>query len=76
MYKKGTILTERILYRLSQFCNIPYEETLYMIKIALMSYRELYLEYGLFYVRSTMLGINHQNQLKIWHHTDLSHPTP
>ena len=39
MYKKGTILTERIPYRLSQFCNIPYEETLNMIKIALLSYR-------------------------------------
>lgn len=74
IYQKGSILTERIPYRLSQFCNIPYEEALSIIKIALQSFKTLHIEYGLFSVRSTMMGVNFQNQIKVWLHTDLSAP--
>jgi hypothetical protein len=76
MYQKGSLLTERIPYRLSQFCNVPYEEVLGIIKNSLKGFKSIYDEYGMFLVRSTMLGINHQSQLKLWHHTDYSQPLP
>lgn len=43
IYQKGSILTERIPYRLSQFCNIPYEEVLTIIRIALQSFKTLHI---------------------------------
>jgi hypothetical protein len=74
--QSASILTERIPYRLSQFCNIPYLEMVTVLRTCLKVYKILYAEYGLFRVRSTMLGINCQRQLKVWHHTDLSSPEP
>jgi hypothetical protein len=49
---------------------------LFILKVALMSFEMLHTEYGLFLVRSTMLGINLQKQIKIWHHTDFSAAEP
>lgn len=57
-YQQGSILTERIPYRLSQFSNLPYEEMLFVLKLALRAYLMIHSEYGLFLVRSTMVGIN------------------
>lgn len=37
-YQNGSILAERIPYRLSQFSNIPYEESLFILKQALSSF--------------------------------------
>lgn len=76
MLQEGYILTERIPYRLSQFCNIPYEEALSILKKVLQSYKILYQWYGVFYVRSTMIGISVNKRIKIWHHTDYSSPDP
>ena len=39
LFQKGTMLTERIPYRLTDFKNIPYEEVLTIIKLALTGYR-------------------------------------
>jgi hypothetical protein len=36
----------------------------------------LHSEYGLFLVRSTMMGINLQKEVKVWHHTDFSAAEP
>jgi hypothetical protein len=44
--------------------------------MALQTYKTLQLEYGLFQVRSTMIGLNFQNQIKVWLHTDFSSPEP
>lgn len=41
-YQNGSILAERIPYRLSQFSNIPYEESLFILKQALSSFQLLY----------------------------------
>lgn len=44
--------------------------------MTLESFKLLHLEYGLFHVRSTMIGVSFQNQIKVWLHTDLSSPEP
>jgi hypothetical protein len=49
---------------------------LHILKIALNSYKMLHMEFGLFLVRSTMIGINCQKQIKLWHHTDYSAAEP
>jgi hypothetical protein len=74
MSRNASILTERIPYRLSQFRNIPYQEMLSIIKTCFKAFKILYDEYGLFKIKSTMLGINCQHRVKVWHHTDFSNP--
>jgi hypothetical protein len=74
--QKGSILTERISYRLCQFKGIPHTDALPMLALLLEGYNTLYSIYGLFIVQSTMVGLDHDNNIKIWHHTDFSAVLP
>jgi len=42
VFQEGSILTERIPYRLSQFCNIPYQEIIPILRAVLKSYKVLH----------------------------------
>lgn len=76
MFQQGSVLIERIPYRLSQFSGLPYDESIAILRRALRGFRVLHGEYGLFQVRSTMICINSQREIKVWHHTDLSAADP
>jgi hypothetical protein len=72
----GSILLERIPYRLCQFCDIPKADALSLMWHCLKGYQELHSWNGLFNVQSTMIGFDRFFRPKVWHHTDLSSPTP
>ena len=75
-FQQGSIILERIPHRLCEFNNFPYLEAISIISIALKGYCQLYKIFGLFFVKSTMIGFSNTWKIKLWTHTDLSSPTP
>lgn len=53
---RGSLFTERICYRLSEFANIKYPEILMILRKCIEGYNILYQNFGLFFIRSTMIG--------------------
>jgi len=47
-----------------------------MLNICFKGYQILNENYGLFKVKSTMIGLDQSYRIKMWHHTDLSSSVP
>ena len=76
VYQSGSLLLERIPYRLCQFSNIPYSEIVSILHQCLKYFSILHDSYGLFLIRNTMVGFSRDGTLKIWHNTDFWQPKP
>ncbi len=74
--KLGSILIQRIPYRLCQFKNLSYNDAISIISKCLKGYNKLYQKYGIFKPKTTMICLDSNYHIKVWHHTDLSSPYP
>lgn len=76
-YEGGSILSDRVAYRLQQFFEVKYTNILTIMSIALQSFQILHEEYGLFNVKRGMIGIAGNltaPRVKVWCNQDFSNP--
>lgn len=60
------VVIQRVQYRLSDFTNLSWYESVDLMKGALKGFEELYGKVGLFLIKDTMIGVDKDNQVKVW----------
>lgn len=75
-FHSASVYIERIHFRLFELIEIPLEEGLYIIEVALEGYSKMFLKTGYFKVFSDMIGINKQGKVKVWVNKNFSKNFP
>lgn len=74
---RGAIVyIQHIPIRLSDVTDIPFDESLYILKTSLLGFEKLYNESGYFQVMEEHVGIDKEGHVKVWLNADLSKNYP
>lgn len=72
----AVVYIQHIPVRLCDFDDIPFNESLYIIKCALLGFEKLYNESGYFEVMEEHIGVDKLGRIKVWLNADLSKNYP
>ena len=70
------VYTEHIWLRMSQFTELPFLESLYLLKACLEGFRSIWRRVGVVEVREDVVGVNEEGRVKVWMHSNFAQAIP
>lgn len=74
--KGAVVYIQHIPIRLSDVTDIPFDESLYILRSSLLGFEKLYNESGYFQVMEEQVCIDKEGHIKVWLNADLSKNYP